>query len=208
MVEKLKRIEVEEKLKSLGIAVFTPREFAGVFGVTIKRATNFISTNLESGLFLKLRNNFYMIKDSIPNYFLIANKLYRPSYISLETALSHYKIIPEVVYGITSITAKASREFKTSIGVFGYQRIKKSAFTGYNLQELEGERVLFAEAEKALADYLYFVDLKKVSLNDRMELKRIDKKKLIQYANLFKRPGMAKLIKQVYAGYKKSRKIY
>jgi len=208
MAEKLKRIKVEEKIKSLGLVVFTPQEFAGVFGVTIKRATNFISTNLESGLFLKLRNNFYIIKDSNPNYFFIANKLYRPSYISLETALSHYKIIPEVVYGITSITTKASREFKTLVGVFGYQSIKKSAFTGYGLQEWEGERVLLAEAEKALADYLYFVDLKKVSLNDRLELKRVNKKKLIQYANLFKRPGMAKLIEQVYAQYKKPRKIY
>jgi len=208
MVEKLKRIEVEEKLKSLGLAVFTPREFAGVFGIAIKRSTNFISTNLKSGLFFKLRNNFYMIKDSNPNYFFIANKLYRPSYISLETALSHYKIIPEVVYGITSITAKASREFKTPVGVFGYQSIKKGAFTGYGLQSWEGEGVLLADAEKALADYLYFVDLKKVLLNDRLELKRINKKKLIQYVNLFKRPGMAKLIEQIYAQYKKPRKIY
>lgn len=208
MAEKLKRIEVEEKLKSLGLEVFTPQQFKGVFNVSLKRTTNFISTNLDSGLFVKLRNNFYIIKDSRPDYYFIANTLYRPSYVSLETALSYYKIIPEVVYATTSITTKAPREFSTPLGNFTYQHIKTGAFTGYRLQEIDRHQALFADPEKAVADYLYFVDLKKVSLNDRLKLKNISQPKLIAYGKLFKRPSLLKLIKQIYADARQPRTIY
>jgi len=209
MAEKLKRIEVEEKLKDVGALVFAPSEFAGFFKVPMKRANNFISTNLgRGGIFLKLRNGLYAVKDAHPSRFFIANKLYDPSYISLNTALSYYGIIPEVVYGVTSITAKTTREFQTPKGNFIYQRIKKKAFTGYGLRLIDKDNVLIAEPEKALADYLYFVDLKRVSLNDRLNLKKIKRAELIKFVKLFGRPSMLKLVEHIYAEYKKPRKIY
>ncbi|MFA5433698.1 MAG: hypothetical protein WC319_12635, partial [Candidatus Paceibacterota bacterium] len=91
---------------------------------------------------------------------------------------------------------------------FTYQTIKKEAFTGYQLREVNREKILMADAEKALADYLYFVDLKRISLNDRLELRNIDKNKLIKYAELFNRQGILKLIEQIYVEYRKPRKIY
>lgn len=208
MVKKLKRIEVEERLKFLGLEVFTPREFRRIFGVPPNTASKFITFNIDSGLFVKLRNNFYAIKDSRPDYYFIANKLYQPSYVSMETALAHYKIIPETVYGTASITTKAPREFKTPIGNFTYRHVKTEAFTGYRLQEIDRHKALFAEPEKALADYLYFVDLKKISLNDRLKLKGISKPKLIEYAKLFKRPGLLKFIRQIYVDSRQPRTIY
>lgn len=209
MIEKLNRIKVEEKLKTLGISVFTPREFSGIFDVSYKTASVFISRNLKSGLFIKLRNNFYILKDIDPPLYYVANKLYQPSYVSMETALSHYGIIPETVYSVTSISVKPTREFITPIGVFSYQKIKKQVFTGYNSTNLEGQGlVLFALPEKALADYLYFVGLKKTSLNERLDLKNINKQKLIQFVNLFKRSGMINLVNYIYAEQRKPRKIY
>ena len=104
----------------MGFLIFTPREFKGIFGVKENTASLFIGRNLKSGLFVKLRNGFYAIKDSAPSLYLIANKLYQPSYVSLEKALSHYGIIPETVYAITSVTTKPTREFKSSKGVFSY----------------------------------------------------------------------------------------
>ena len=211
MADKLNRIEAEEKLKNWGVEVFTPREFAGFFNVPLKRASNFISSNLSnsgSSLFVKLRNNYYLIKDTTPDYYFIANKLYQPSYISLETALSHYRIIPEIVYSITSITTKATRKFDTQIGAFSYQRIKINAFTGYRAVEIDRYKVFFAEPEKALCDYLYFVDLKKISLNDRLNLKKVNRKQLIEYAKLFDRPGIFTLINTIYAESRKPRTVY
>jgi len=208
MVQELNRIKVEEKLKSMEISVFTPREFAGIFKVPQNTAAKFISRNIKSGLFVKLRNNVYLIKDSHPSRYYVANKLYEPSYVSLETALSHYGIIPEVVYAMTSITTKASREYQTPLGEFTYQRIKKQAYTGYQLQSVEGQKAFIADPEKALADYLYFVVLKKISLNDRLELRDINRSKLTKYAALFNKKRIFALIKQIYVEYRKPRKIY
>lgn len=208
MVVKLNRLNVEEKLKLLGMFIVTPREFRDVFGVSQKTASIFISRNIKSGLFVKLRSNFYALKDSNSSLYVIANRLYQPSYISLEKALSYYGIIPETVHGITSITTKSTREFTTPRGIFSYQKIKKSAFRGYSASRFDGDVVLFANREKALADYLYFVDLKKISLNDRLELKTVNKKKLIQFVKIFERPSLLKLVERVYVEQRKPRTIY
>ncbi len=208
MVPKLNRLQVAEKLKFICLTLFTPQEFAGVFEVSANTATSFIKRNVKSGLFIKLRNKFYSLKDAAPPRFFVANKLYEPSYVSLTAALSHYGIIPEGVYATTSITTKAGREFNTPKGVFIYQRIKKEAFTGYSLKFIDNDKVLIADPAKALADYLYFVDLKRVSLNDRLKLKSIKKSVLLEFVKLFKRPGMLKLVDHIYAEYKKPRTIY
>ncbi|MDO8582113.1 MAG: hypothetical protein Q7S16_04555 [bacterium] len=208
MVQKLNRIKVEEKLKSMGISVFGPREFRDIFIISTNTASTFITRNLQSGLFVKLRNGFYTLQDSNPSLYLIANKMYQPSYISLEKALSHYGIIPETVYTITSVTTKSTREFTSSKGVFSYQHIKQCVFTGYSPMRFDGTVVLFASPEKALADYLYFVDLKRVSLNDRLSLRVINKKKLIETVKIFNRSGMIKLINHIYAEQRKPRTIY
>ena len=208
MVNKLNRIKVQEKLKNSGLVVFTPREFCGIFDIPSKTGSVFISRNIKSGLFLKLRNNYYMLKDSPPSIYLIANKLYQPSYISLESALSHYGIIPEVVYTVTSVTTKPTREFKTPRAVFSYQRIKKAVFAGYSPVNIEGHIVLLAEPEKALADYLYFVDLKKISLNDRLDLKGVHKGKLLKFIRIFNRKSLLKKITEIYAQQRKPGKIY
>jgi predicted transcriptional regulator of viral defense system len=208
MMEYLNRIKVEEKLKSLHLLIFTPREFQDIFRVHRKTAIAFIGRNVKSGLFLKLRNGYYVLKDSHQSLYFMANKLYQPSYISLETALSYHHLIPETVYSITSVTTKPTREFQTPCGVFSYQRIKQSVFTGYHPIEIDGELVLFAEPEKALADHLYFVDLEKTSLNDRLNLREIKKSKLIDYVKLFKRPNLLKLIHIIYAQSRNPPPIY
>lgn len=207
MVLKLKQLEVEQRLKSLGLVVFRPTEFKDIFGVSLNTARAYVKKNVIRGLFIKLRNNFYQLSDSSPSLYLIANKLYQPSYISLEKALSHYHIIPETVYTVTSVSTKSTREFINSRGTFSFQQIKKDAFTGYAPMQLEGTVVLIAEPAKALADYLYFVDLKKISLNDRLDISSINKSKLMKYVKLFNRTGITSLIEKIYAESSKPRTI-
>lgn len=204
----MNRIKVEEKLKSLGMLLFTPREFRDVFGVSDKTASVFIGRNLKSGLFIKLKNSYYLLKDSNPSIYCIANKLYSPSYISLEKALSYYGIIPETVYTVTSVTTKPTRRLTTPNGVFSYQSIKRGAFTGYDPIHIQDSIVLFAEPEKALADYLYFVDLKKTSLNERLNLRSVTRKKLTHFAQLFGRKSLLTLIEQIYVEQRKPREIF
>lgn len=83
MIKKLKRVEVEGKLKSLGLLVFTPQEFKDIFGVARGAASVFISHNTgRDGVFLKLRNGLYLVKDASVSSLSLANKIYEPSYIS------------------------------------------------------------------------------------------------------------------------------
>ena len=204
----MNRIKVEEKLKDKGVLVFTPREFCGVLKIPLKTGSVFLSRNLKSGLFIKLRNNYYMLKDSRLPVYALANKLYQPSYVSLEAALSYYGIIPEVVYTVTSVTTKPTREFKTARATFSYQRIKKSVFADYSPVTIDGHVVLLAEPEKALADYLYFMDLKKISVNDRLNLKNIRKEKFFEFIEAFQRKSLQKKAKEIYAQQRQPRKIY
>ena len=121
----------------------------------------------------------------------IANKLYGPSYVSLETALSKFSIIPEVSMAVTSVTTKPTRRFKNKHGLFLYRTIRRQAFCGYYVERQGSFDILIAEPEKALVDYLYFktyrkqkFDLKEERL-DKAAISKLDKKRLKKYAQFY-----------------------
>ncbi len=112
----------------------------------------------SKGYIKKLRRGYYMFSDAALDekaLFLIANRLYAPSYISFEMAFAHYGLIPESVYGITSATAQKTNNFKTPIGEFIYRHLKPSLMFGYRLIDRGGQNFKIAEMEKALLDYFY-----------------------------------------------------
>ena len=107
----------------------------------------------------KICKGFYIFSDleiSEPILFTIANRVYEPSYISLEMALSIYGLIPEAVYGVTSVTSRRSKTLKTPVGDFIYRHIQPELMFGYELREHDGHHYQVAEVEKAILDYLYF----------------------------------------------------
>ncbi len=89
-----------------------------------------------------------------PESFLLANHLFGPSYVSMETALSHWGLIPERVYEISSMTTQGSKIYKTPVGRFSYTRIPLPYYS-FGIQRLELTKkqvVLIASPEKALCD--------------------------------------------------------
>jgi len=126
----------------------------------------------------------------IPDLY-IANHLYSPSYVSLETALSAYSLIPEVSQAVTSITTKPTRRFRTRQGLFVYRTLKPIHFNGYSIRNEGGFKVLMAEPEKALADYLYFANFrkKKMALEgeriDWKSVRKLDRKRIGGYLKSF-----------------------
>ena len=89
-----------------------------------------------------------------PEPFLIANQLLGPSYISLDTALSHWGLIPERVYEISSVTANKSKTYKTPIGRFSYTHMRFPYYS-FGIQQVElaqNQIALIASPEKALCD--------------------------------------------------------
>jgi len=129
----------------------------------------------------------------------VANRLYIPSYVSLETVLSMMSIIPDVAMGVTSVTTRPTRAFKNMYGAFFYRSCKKNCFTGYKLMSYEGVKVLIADTEKALVDFLYYRLRESLVLNFEEErfnktiLKKINWRKALAYAGLFNKRAVEAL---------------
>ena len=196
-MKKLNLHQVEKKLFSLNIKIFTPQDLSFIFDANKRAVQGFLNYNTKKGVFIRLKKGLYSLKRDLPQEFFLANRLYSPSYVSLETALSFHHLIPETVYAVTSVTTKPTREFEVNDRFFEYRKIKKQAYTGYDPQEIEGEIVHLALPEKAVADFLYFVSLGKKSFNDRLRLKKIDKKRLNQYLKLFDRKNLIPFVKKI-----------
>lgn len=89
--------------------------------------------------------------------FMLANLIYEPSYISRESALAYYQVIPESVLGVTSTSSRKTRQFDTQWGVFSYRSIKPSLMFGYQVIEKDqNTKFKIAKLEKAVLDYLYW----------------------------------------------------
>jgi predicted transcriptional regulator of viral defense system len=118
------------------------------------RPNDKISELLKNGELLAVRRGLYVPGPetdlSIPNSFLIANHLRGPSYISLESALSYWNIIPERVYQISSVTLKTTKNYTTPIGRFSYQYLA-APYYSFGIQSVK-QTALIASPEKALCD--------------------------------------------------------
>ena len=184
-MKKLNLYQAENQLISTGIKIFSPRDLMIMFDVSQRAAEGFLSYNLKKGAFIRLKKGFYSLKRNWPSDFFLANKIYSPSYVSLDTALAFYHLIPETVYAVTSVTTKATRRFEIKERLFEYRKIKKEAYAGYQPTQVEGEVVFLATPEKAVADFLYFVWLGKRKMNDRLVWEKLDLIRLKQYLKLF-----------------------
>lgn len=87
--------------------------------------------------------------------FEIANRIYSPSYISFEMALSYYGLIPESVYGITSASTRKTSHFATPVGEFLYRTIRPKLYFGFELLKNDGKLFKLASPEKAFLDIFY-----------------------------------------------------
>lgn len=108
--------------------------------------------------------------------FELAQRILGPSYVSLETALSHHNWIPEAVYTITCVSRSRSRSFDSPLGLFSYTRVPQQLFyAGTQRQELQNGGIFFiAEPLKALADYVYVQGFDWVGLRPLRESLRVE----------------------------------
>ncbi len=161
----------------------------------------------ESGYILKLRNGVYLLEDckDLVHPFLMANLLYRPSYVSLESALYEYGFIPDVTQTITSVSAKKTWVTEALNHRFDYKKIKRECFIGYGARKYLNYDVLMAEPEKAIIDFFYFNKnrLNKAGQIDELRFnydnlkQKVDKEKLRHYAALFGSSLLDGLVKEL-----------
>ena len=195
MAKTMNWLKFERTLKRLGCQLFSPMEVQRLFGVSLTSARFLIHRYTKQAALLKLRNGLYCFAEQPPSELTIANRLYEPSCISLEFALAYYHLIPETTDIVTSTTPRPTRTLAAVGKTFEYHRIKQRAFTGYEPVKVAGETVLMAIPEKAFVDYLYFVDLKKTVLNDRLSVRTLRWSLVQSYARLFEHPSLLNRLK-------------
>ena len=117
--------------------------------------------NLEQeGKLIRLKRGMYVVSPDISKHLLsteiIANHIYGPSYISMESALRYYGLIPEQVYTVRSMTTNRSKKFENSIGIFEYITVDAKYYSIGITQQVIEDRYTFLIAlpEKALCDMI------------------------------------------------------
>jgi len=113
---------------------------------------------VNQGILIQLRRGLYMTSHLVskitPEPFLIANHLYGPSYISLDSALFHWGLIPERVFEISSVTTKVSKRFMVNNVFYSYTHLPIAYYPlGIQSSSLtKTQTALIASPEKALCD--------------------------------------------------------
>lgn len=197
-MQKLKRHLVEKTLGEMGLKIFTANDLVQIFGANKRASQAFLSYNTQNGFLVKLRQGYYSLSSYPPSDFLIANKIYFPSYVSLDTALSFHGLIPETIYNITSVTTRKSSQFVIGGREFVYHKIKTSAFTGYRPERVNGEIVQLASPEKAVADFWYFVYLRKRQPYERLSVRGTDQHQIKEYLNLLGGPRLVAFVAKTH----------
>lgn len=113
----------------------------------------------RAGEIIRLRRNLFVVnpeETGLPlSSGLIANHLLAPSYVSMQTALRYYGLIPEAVYTIQSMTFKAAKEFNTPVGNYCYYHISRETYPiGITQIKEENSVYIMATPEKALCDLI------------------------------------------------------
>ncbi len=121
-----------------------------------------LSRWVTSGRVVQLRRGLYSLappyRKTDPHPFVVANRLVRGSYVSLQSALAHHGLIPEHVPVTTSVTTGRPQHRETAFGAFEYHHCRPARLTGYRLETLGGgQEALVATPAKALADLIHLV---------------------------------------------------
>jgi len=118
-----------------------------------------LSRWIKAGKIYQLRRGLYSIAPPYqrqqPHPFLVANHLQKASYVSLQSALSFYGLIPEVVNITTSVSTGRPERLETPLGTYEFRHIKTELLFGYRMTELGEQSALIATPEKALLDLIY-----------------------------------------------------
>jgi len=189
-------LNIYRKLQKRGIKFVDYSILQHITGLKNKNSLYKLASRMKQKKLLLSLNNAgkFIVIDSGPTEFEIANFLYKPSYVSMETALSFYGILAQFVYSITSITTQKTQQFIVSGKEYTYSQIKNDFYWGY----VKKDNFLIASPEKALLDALYFFSKGIISLSlKELDLSNINKKSLFVFQKRFNNDFVNKLIKEL-----------
>ena len=170
----------EEIFKNAANGYFTSQDVSTLFPESEDKRYGLTKRAIAGGEIIHIRRGLYCLATKFQkkkiNLHALAQHIYGPSYISLESALSWHGWIPEAVYTLTNVSSGRSKEFKTPLGTFSYNRVPQKIFYAgvERLTDEAGDIFLMASPVKALADYVYVNKKDWAGLNPPVESLRIE----------------------------------
>lgn len=177
----------EDARLNIALPMFSRHQLGLVFP---EEPNTLINTQLarwvEKKKLTRLRRGLFLFPHAKIDEMVLANYIYRPSYVSLESALNYYGIIPDVPGNVTSVSPVTSKIVRTARGAFFYSKIAKHLYFGWKpVKDNNSEfRFSIAEPEKAVLDYVYIRRIRDI-IGQRIDLAQIDRKKLMRHGRMF-----------------------
>lgn len=154
----------------------------------------FVGRLIKEGVLERASKGVYYLISNKPTDFELANFLYKPSYVSLDSALNYYGILIQSPQQIISITPNLTKKIEAGGRDFVYMHLNQKYYSDY--QQVDG--FLIATPEKALIDALFFVALGRGSLSvEELILDSIDKNKLKDLATKIDNRAFKKYFKSL-----------
>jgi predicted transcriptional regulator of viral defense system len=165
-----------------------------------------LSRWVRAGKLIQLTKGLYTLAEPYrrltPHPFVLANAMKNASYVSLQSALGHFGMIPEHVPTVTSVTTQRPARVQTPLGRFLFRHIKKGWFCGYKQVDLgSGRKAFVATPEKALLDLVYLTPgadnydfLAELRLQN---LEGLDREVLVQLARTSGSPKLQRAVKLI-----------
>jgi len=148
-----------ERLKEIGAIPINKDVLYSLFD-NLKQPKDKISDLESKKLIIRIKRDLYVISKQLHNQEisreLVANHLYGPSYVSLESALAYYGLIPERVFRMRSVCMKTYKQYDTPLGYFEYVKVPDKYFhIAVNQKIIDNSYCfLIALPEKALCDLI------------------------------------------------------
>ena len=173
-------------------------------GLADATVNTYISRFLKRKEIIQLKKGLYVTTDFFGKnrpdasyFFYLANIIRTPSYVSSWSALQYYNLTTEAIHGITSVTPKVTRTYKTKAGNFAYQSLKQDLFSDFSLAKGKTFDFFIASPAKALFDLLYFKthqfrgvcakDVKVLVEESRIDIAEMDKTERSRFYDSIKR---------------------
>jgi predicted transcriptional regulator of viral defense system len=192
-MESISALEAERIMLESQLKFITVEKVKRLFNVSSNTAHKMLMRWKKYGVINALQRNSYVLTRVEVNDYEIANQLVSPSYISLETALNYYGVLPQFPYTITSVTTRKSHKNICQNKEFEYAKISLDLFWGYEKQN----DALIASPEKAVIDTLYLVSKGlRTAHMEEWDLTGLNRKTLMEYTKKVSYGPFNKLVKE------------
>jgi predicted transcriptional regulator of viral defense system len=191
----MNKIQAYKIIKKSPKQVFSTGDLKKLFDVKSPNTLNKqIQGLVREQVLTRATKGFYYLTEDEPLSFSLANVFYRPSYISLESALNYYGILIQSPRQVTSVTPKLTKTISNHDRTYSYAHLDPKYYDSY--QTIDG--FLIATPEKALVDMMYFTSLNHASFSiEELNLSAINHTRLNHLALRIKHPAFKKFFNTI-----------